>query len=95
MATTFYVYILASRSRALYTGVTNDLPRRLYEHRSGTASAFTRRYSVHRLVHVETATNPRDAIAREKQIKRWTRSKKIALIEAANPGWEELSPLRG
>ena len=95
MPTTYYVYILASSSRTLYTGVTNDLARRLYEHRSGLASAFTRRYSVHRLVHVETATNPRDAIARETQIKRWTRKKKVALIEATNPAWKELSPLSG
>jgi putative endonuclease len=95
MPATYYVYILASASRTLYTGVTNDLARRLYEHRSGLASAFTRRYSVHRLVHVETATNPRDAIARETQIKRWTRKKKVALIEATNPAWEELSPLPG
>jgi putative endonuclease len=95
MPRTYYVYILASHSRTLYTGVTNDLVRRLYEHRSGLASAFTRRYSVHRLVHVEIATNPRDAIARETQIKRWTRRKKVALIEATNPTWEELSPLSG
>ena len=91
----YYVYILASSSRALYIGVTNDITRRLHEHRSGTASAFTRRYSVHRLVHVETASNPRDAIARETQLKRWTRRKKVALIEAANPMWEDLSPLSG
>jgi putative endonuclease len=92
---TYYVYILASSSRVLYTGVTNDLPRRLFEHRSGLGSAFTRRYSVHRLVHVETAASARDAIARETQIKRWTRRKKIALIEASNPSWAELGPLPG
>ena len=95
MAATYYVYILASTSRALYTGVTNDLARRLHEHRSGVASAFTRRYSVHRLVHVETLSNPRDVIARETQIKRWTRKKKVALIEANNPEWKELSPRSG
>jgi putative endonuclease len=95
MSRTYYVCILASHSRALYTGVTNDLARRLCEHRSGLGSAFTRRYLVHRLVHVETATNPRDAIDRETQIKRWTRKKKVALIEATNPAWEELSPLSG
>ena len=93
MSKSYYVYILASPSRALYTGVTNDLARRLYEHRTGAASSFTRRYSVHRLVHIETATNPRDAIARETRIKRWTRRKKIALIEMTNPMWEELAPL--
>ena len=95
MSAIYYVYILAGDSRTLYTGVTNDLARRLYEHRSGFGSAFTRRYSVHRLVHVETATDPRAAIAREKQIKRWTRRKKVALIEATNPAWAELSPLSG
>ena len=95
MTKTYFVYILASPSRALYVGVTNDLARRLYEHRSGTTSAFTRRYSVHRLVHVETASNPRDAINRETQLKRWTRRKKVALIEETNPMWEELAPLSG
>ncbi|MFL5617722.1 MAG: GIY-YIG nuclease family protein [Gemmatimonadaceae bacterium] len=95
MARTYYVYILANRSRTLYTGVTSDLVRRLSEHRAGIAFGFTRRYAVHRLVHVETATNPRDAIAREKQIKRWSRAKKIALIEATNPEWHELGPLPG
>ena len=95
MTKSYYVYILASSSRALYIGVTNDITRRLHEHRSGTASAFTRRYSVHRLVHVETASHPRDAIARETQLKRWTRRKKVALIESLNPLWEELAPLSG
>lgn len=94
MSRTYYVYILARPSRTLYIGATNDLTRRLHEHRSGVASAFTRRYSVHRLVHVETATNPRAAIDRETQIKRWTRRKKVALIEKTNPMWQELAPLR-
>ena len=88
---TYYVYILASKSRTLYTGVTSDLRRRLYQHHEGSGSGFTRRYSVHRLVHVDTAPNPRDAIAREKQIKRWSRRKKVALIEAANPEWRDLT----
>ena len=88
---TYYVYILASKSRTLYTGVTGDLRRRLYQHHEGSGSAFTRRYAVHRLVHVDTATNPRDAIAREKQIKRWSRRKKVALIEATNPEWLDLA----
>ena len=95
MPRTYYVYILASSSRALYIGVTNDIERRLYEHRTGIASAFTRRYSVHHLVHIETATNPGDAINRESQLKRWTRRKKVALIEATNPAWDELAPLSG
>ena len=90
MARTFYVYILANRSRTIYVGVTNDIVRRVLEHRSRTAR-FTRRYMVRRLVHVEIASNPRDAIVREKQIKGWTRAKKIALIEADNPRWEDLA----
>jgi putative endonuclease len=95
MSRTYYVYILASPSRVLYVGVTNDLTRRLAEHRSGVASAFTRRYLVRRLVHVETASDPRDAIARETQLKRWTRRKKVALIEESNPTWKDLAPLSG
>jgi putative endonuclease len=91
MTRTYYVYILASRSRTLYVGVTNDLVRRLHQHRDGSGSGFTRRYAVNRLVHVDCASNPRDAIAREKQIKQWTRRKKVALIEAANPEWRDLA----
>jgi putative endonuclease len=92
---TYFVYILASRSRVLYTGVTNDLVRRVAQHRAGLGSAFARRYSVNRLVHVETAGSALEAIRREKQIKGWTRRKKVALIEATNPGWEDLGPLPG
>ena len=91
MTRTYYVYILASRSRTLYVGVTNNVQRRLFRHRTGPDTSFTRRYRVNRLVHVETASSPRDAITREKQIKNWTRAKKIALIEAANPEWRDLS----
>ena len=91
MARICYVYILANRSKTLYIGVTNDIVRRLVQHRSGTGSRFTRRYMVRRLVHVESTTNPRDAIAREKEIKRWTRAKKVALVEADNPQWTDLA----
>ena len=91
MPRTYYVYILSSWSRTLYIGVTNDLIKRLYQHRSGPESSFTWRYRINRLVHVDTASDPRDAIAREKQIKNWTRRKKVALIEATNPGWRDLS----
>ena len=87
---TFYVYILASRSRTLYIGVTNDIARRLAEHRGATAS-FTAQYRCVRLVFVEAAPNARTAIAREKQLKRWRREKKVALIQAMNPGWDDLS----
>ena len=90
MPRNYYVYILASRSRTLYVGVTNDLERRLAQHRTGVGSRFTRKYSVQRLVHIECVSNPRDAIAREKQIKRWSRAKKVALVEASNPQWADL-----
>ena len=87
----FYVYILASRSRNLYTGVTNDLFRRVMEHKSGTVPGFTARYRICRLVHMESFRYVREAIAREKQIKGWSRAKKIALIEGANSGWYDLA----
>ena len=87
----YYVYILASRSRTLYTGVTNDLNRRVWEHRHGTIPGFTKRYRINRLVHFESTSNVSVAIAREKQIKGWSRAKRIALIESANPTWEDLS----
>lgn len=88
--TRFAVYILASRTRTLYIGVTNDLERRLAQHRAGIGSRFTRRYGVDRLVHVEWAPDPLSAITREKQLKGWTRDRKIALIESENPGWTDL-----
>lgn len=87
----FYVYILASRSRNLYTGVTNNLYRRVLEHKCQMLAAFTSRYRICRLVHVETFRYVRDAIAREKQIKGWSRAKKLALIEKDNPGWYDLA----
>ena len=86
-----FVYILASKTRRLYVGVTNDLVRRAWEHRTGAVPGFTRRYGIHRLVYFETIVGPAEAIAREKQIKGWLRSKKIALTEAQNPGWADLS----
>ncbi len=87
----YFVYILASATRRLYVGVTNDLIRRVFEHKCGNASRFTRRYGITRLVCVESTSSVRDAIAREKQIKGWLRCKKVALIEARNPGWADLS----
>src|SRR5205823_608711 len=86
----FFVYILASKSRRLYVGVTNDLARRVYSHRAGF-SRFTARYRIIRLVHFETIPHPMQAIAREKQIKGWLRWKKIALIESKNPAWDDLA----
>jgi putative endonuclease len=89
---TYYVYVLASRSRVLYIGVTNNLMRRVSEHREGRdAGAFTARYRVTRLVYFEVFTYVLDAIAREKQIKSWRRSKKVDLIERRNPSWKDLA----
>ena len=95
MRQVYYVYILANRSRTLYVGVTSNLARRIHEHREGLGSKFVSRYAIHRLVHVECARNPRDAIAREKQLKRWSRPKKIGLIEESNPEWDDLAESLG
>jgi putative endonuclease len=87
----YYVYILASRSRSLYAGVTNNLIHRVSQHRQGLVTGFTSRYRIHRLVHFETYRDVRAAIAREKEIKGWGRAKKLALIERGNPAWEDLA----
>ncbi|MBI3933374.1 MAG: GIY-YIG nuclease family protein [Acidobacteria bacterium] len=87
----YYVYILTNRSRNLYTGVTNNISRRVGEHRESDVLGFTKRYRIHRLVYVEAHASIRTAIAREKQIKRWRREKKMALIEASNPAWDDLA----
>jgi putative endonuclease len=87
----YYVYILASKSRALYIGVTNDLERRLFEHKQKLVKGFTSKYNVSRLAYYEVYENIRDAIAREKQIKSWRREKKVTLIESMNPQWRDLS----
>ena len=86
----YYVYILASLSRRLYIGVTNNLERRLYEHRHPVGNTFASRYRITRLVHFEEYGYVLDAIAREKQLKRWSRTKKICLVERHNPGWHDL-----
>jgi putative endonuclease len=85
------VYILSSRSRNLYTGVTNNLRRRLSEHRSGIIPGFTSKYRTCRLVHFERFGDVRNAIIREKEIKSWRRDNKIALIEKANSTWLDLA----
>ncbi|HET7024459.1 MAG TPA: GIY-YIG nuclease family protein [Gemmatimonadales bacterium] len=89
--TQFFVYIAASQSKVLYTGVTNDLKRRMSEHKRGLVAGFTKQYRVRRLVYFETCTYIRDAIAREKQIKGWTRAKRVALIESVNLPWIDLA----
>ncbi len=87
----YYVYIMTNQSRTLYTGVTNDLRRRVYEHKHELGSGFTRRYHVTLLAYYEETPDVRSAIEREKQIKGWVRSRKVALIESANPEWRDLS----
>jgi putative endonuclease len=87
----YWVYILASPSRTLYIGVTNDLDRRISEHRSGAGGSFTSRHRATQLVHFEEFQDIRAAIKREKQIKGLLRSKKIALIESSNPRWRDRS----
>ena len=82
----YFVYILSSKSRCLYVGVTNDIARRLFEHKESTIG-HTARYNIHRLVHIEEFGSIDQAIQREKQIKGWLRSKKIDLIETHNPTW--------
>ena len=88
-----FVYLLASRSRALYVGVTNDAARRSAEHRAGW-SAHTARYGIDRLVRVEAYAAPQDALRREKQLKGWSRSKKVALVESENPTRRDLDASR-
>ncbi len=88
----YYVYMLTNRNnKVLYTGVTNDLNRRLYEHKHKLIDGFTKKYQVFKLVHFESTSDVASAIAREKEIKGWTRQKKNALIEAMNPTWKDLS----
>ena len=82
---------MASRSRVLYTGVTNDLARRVDEHKQGFVAGFTRKYRVTRLVYFEEFADIRDAIAREKEIKGWKRSRKLKLVETRNPTWADLA----
>ncbi|MFA6451306.1 MAG: GIY-YIG nuclease family protein [bacterium] len=87
----YYVYIMANETRTLYTGVTNNIYRRVREHKNKLFSGFTAKYNVNRLVYVDTTQYINAAITREKQIKGWSREKKIALIESVNPDWNDLS----
>ena len=86
----YYVYIATNRSRTLYTGVTNDLVRRMAEHRASEIDGFTKKYRIKRLVYYQHTTDVNAAIAREKQIKKWRREKKLKLIEQMNPQWRDL-----
>jgi putative endonuclease len=88
----YFVYIMASdRNGTLYVGVTNDLVRRVYEHKHGVVEGFTKRHDVDRLVYFETTDDVRTAIQRERNLKRWNREWKISLIERSNPDWYDLS----
>ncbi len=87
----YYLYILASLSGTLYIGITNNLERRIVEHKQGLISGFTKQHRVYRLVYFEVYSDVRNAIRREKQLKGWRREKKIALIRSTNPGWKDLA----
>lgn len=87
----YWVYILFSQSGTLYTGLTGYFERRIYRHKYDTIEGFTRKYQCHRLVYYESHQDVQVAIAREKQIKRWRREKKINLIEKLNPRWQDLA----
>jgi len=87
----YFVYVLASRMNGtLYIGVTDDLVKRVYEHKHDLAEGFTKKYGVHSLVHYEITNNVNEAILREKKLKRWKREWKVILIEKANPDWKDL-----
>ena len=91
----YYVYILSNASRTLYIGVTNDLVRRVWEHKQGSVPGFTSKYHVTQLVWFEETKNIAGAIAREKQRKHWLRKKKIALVSESNPQWHDLAAEEG
>ena len=92
MARSYYVYLMTNyMGKTLYTGVTNDIARRVMEHREGTLGGFTSRYKITRLIYVEETSDVVDAIQREKQIKGWARKKKLALIATMNPRWDDLA----
>jgi len=87
----YSVYIMTNKSGTLYTGVTNNLERRIYEHKHHLVKGFTNKYKIEKLVYFEETSDVNAAISREKEIKGWLRKKKIALIELINPGWKDLS----
>ncbi len=87
----YYIYIMTNKSRTLYTGVTGNLVKRVFEHKQKLVPGFTTKYNITKLVYYDTTNSIEAAIAREKQIKGWLRRKKIALIERENPEWKDLS----
>ncbi len=91
----YYVYVMQSSSRrALYIGITSDLEKRIWQHKMGMIQGFTAQYNAHRLVYFERFSTVQRAIAREKQLKGWTRAKKNRLVQTANPEWKDLSAER-
>jgi putative endonuclease len=88
---TYYVYIMSNQSRTLYVGFTNDIRKRVWEHKTGLVDGFTHRYKIDTLVYVESFNDALSAIAREKQVKHWRRDKKLRLIDQSNPDWRDLS----
>ena len=91
MANQYYVYIMASYSRVIYIGMTNDLCHRVYQHKNKVHEGFTSKYNVNQLIYYESTNDVRAAIEREKQLKGWRREKKVNLIESMNPKWIDLS----
>jgi putative endonuclease len=91
MSKEYYVYIMTNKWRTLYTGVTNNLMRRVYEHKNKLVAGFTSKYNIQFLVYYEMTADVHVALAREKQIKGWLRAKKVALIDSMNPSWKDLS----
>ena len=88
---TYSVYILSSKRKVLYIGVTSNLPQRVYQHKHKLVKGFTKRYNVDRLVYYTETNDVMEAICFEKKVKGWTRAKKIALVESMNPDWEDLA----
>jgi len=91
----YYVYIMTNHSGTLYTGTTDNLEKRIYEHRHNLVPGFASKYNITKLVYYEQENDVEAALAREKQIKGWQRSKKVALIESKNPEWKDLSLVWG
>ncbi len=88
---TYFIYIMSNQSRTLYIGFTNNLKKRVFQHKTGLVEGFTKRYQIDRLVYIESFRDVNSAIAREKQLKRWGRQKKLDLILKENPEWRDLS----
>jgi len=87
----YYVYIMTNKSRTLYTGITSNIKKRVYEHKNKLVPGFTKKYNITRLIYFETFADVHSAIAREKTIKGWLRKKKVELITKTNPDWKDLS----